>query len=101
MDNNNQALLLSPYLTAYFNRRDNVLGFIQPSLMTRQAVSYHYTKQAEIEQQVTASASKVIKLKLIQAEITRIIREAQAATPERRKQLLAEAKSLRRQARDG
>lgn len=101
MDNNNQALLLNPYLTAYFNRRDNALGFIQPSFITRQAVSYHYTKQAEIEQQVTASASKFIKLKLIQAEITRIIREAETATTEHRKELLAEARRLRKQAKDG
>lgn len=101
MTEDNQALLLSPYLTAYFNRRDYALGFAQPSFMTRQSVSYYYARQAEIERQIADSASEVIKLKLIQAQIRNIIQQAQTATPERRKELLAKAKKLRKQARNG
>lgn len=96
-----QALLLSLYLTAYFNRRDNALGFIQPGFITRQTVSYYHARQTETEQELLQSASKVLKLKMIQVQIKAIIEEAELATPERRKELLAEAKRLRRQARDG
>lgn len=100
MNKEDQSLLLSPYLTAYFNRRDNALGFIQLGFMTRQAVSYHFTRRVEIEQKAVAAASRVIELKFIQAQIRNIIQEAETATPERRKELLAEAKKLRRQARN-
>lgn len=100
LDTERQALLLSPYLTAYLNRRDNALGFIQPGFMTRESVSYHYAQQAEAEQKVTRTASKVIKLRIIQAQISVIIQEAKTATPERQKELLAQAKKLRRQARN-
>lgn len=101
MDTEKQALLLSPYLTVYLDRHDKALGFSQLGLRTREAVSYHYVKQTEIEQELLRSASKVLKLKGIQAKVGAIIKEAELATPERRKELLAEAKRLRRQARDG
>lgn len=62
MEKEDQALFLSPYLTAYFNRRDNALGFAQPSFMTRESISYYLYWQRETQKLNTETIrTKVIK----------------------------------------
>lgn len=99
MNKEDQALLLSPYLAAYFDRRDKALGFVQPSFMTRESVSYYHATLQAAEKEVIKAMVKVATLETIQARIKAIVTEAQGATPKRKQELLDEARKLKKQAK--
>lgn len=99
-ENHKQALLITPYLAAYFNRRDRALGFVQPSFMTRESVSYHFSIQNQLGQAVVRDGVKKAISEASEAQIVAIIQEAIATSSEQhKKKLVKEARRLQKQLR--